>query len=430
MRILVLAAVMVMAVALRAAAELRVTARGEHAPVRIEPARGSGLEGVYVVDGMSGVELRYRPESKDGKVRWLRFDSRGAAYATDAGEGSRDGDEVVMEIEAGDMGYIAEENNRRHCVWVSDYRMHPFEAHGVECVVADCAGNTIRTSGTGERMTYTGITGRSVEIDREIWLTYMNVEYDGERDEYVQRERIISLGYLRDEVRCEPTYCDTRYRLSGDRFGRAWGMASEAESERVEAVAVTAEVSASQLTGGNEDGMELGGSAPAEICFSAAVSDGVVYTEWQISDDESFGRIEYRYNDREATHTFRESGRSYARFVCANGDGSCSYESEATAIEIGESMMKCPNAFSPDGDGVNDEWRVRSRSIVEFDCRIYDRQGREVAHLTSAEQGWDGRRGGKKAKAGVYYYVIRAKGSDGKVYEKSGDINIIDYRRE
>ena len=36
--------------------------------------------------------------------------------------------------------------------------------------------------------------------------------------------------------------------------------------------------------------------------------------------------------------------------------------------------------------------------------------------------------GGKLVPAGVYYYVIKATGADGKKYDLSGDINIVDYK--
>ena len=45
--------------------------------------------------------------------------------------------------------------------------------------------------------------------------------------------------------------------------------------------------------------------------------------------------------------------------------------------------------------------------------------------LSLSSKGWDGKYKGKYVKPGVYYYVIEAKGADGKEYKKKGDINIL-----
>ena len=69
------------------------------------------------------------------------------------------------------------------------------------------------------------------------------------------------------------------------------------------------------------------------------------------------------------------------------------------------------------------------RSLIEFRCSIFDRYGAEIISFDDPSQGWDGKRGGKVVKPGVYFYVIEAVGSDGKKYKKSGDINIIGSKR-
>ena len=98
-------------------------------------------------------------------------------------------------------------------------------------------------------------------------------------------------------------------------------------------------------------------------------------------------------------------------------------------MNIGDSDIKCPNAFSPGAsEGVNDEWRVSYKSIISFDCHIFNRQGKQMAHLTDPSQGWNGKSGGKLVPPGVYYYVITAKGADGRDYKLSGDINIVGFK--
>ena len=44
-------------------------------------------------------------------------------------------------------------------------------------------------------------------------------------------------------------------------------------------------------------------------------------------------------------------------------------------------------------------------------------------------EGWDGKYRGKYVPAGVYFYVIKARGADGVEYERAGDINIIKYKQ-
>ena len=51
----------------------------------------------------------------------------------------------------------------------------------------------------------------------------------------------------------------------------------------------------------------------------------------------------------------------------------------------------------------------------------------KVAEFTDPAQGWDGKYNGKYVPSGVYYYVIKAEGADGKKYKLNGDINIIKY---
>ena len=69
------------------------------------------------------------------------------------------------------------------------------------------------------------------------------------------------------------------------------------------------------------------------------------------------------------------------------------------------------------------------KSLIDYECHIFNRWGKELFQSKDPAQGWDGKYGGKYVPAGVYFYVIKAKGSDGRKYNKSGDINIINYKR-
>ncbi len=184
----------------------------------------------------------------------------------------------------------------------------------------------------------------------------------------------------------------------------------------------------SNETGSGNDG--LGGSAPAEVEFYAVVTDAAVFTEWQFSTYPDFDDIQLRISDPVTSYTFREQGTTYVRMVGANSDGTCETFGETYEVFVGESQLKCPNAFSPGATpGVNDEWKVSYKSITEFECHIFDRHGRQLAHLTDPSQGWDGKRGGKIVGPGVYFYVIRAKGTDGEKYNLKGNINVVGHKQ-
>lgn len=179
----------------------------------------------------------------------------------------------------------------------------------------------------------------------------------------------------------------------------------------------------------DSDGGELGGSAPCEIIFEATVGDDVVFAEWQISETPGFDYVIHREQDLTFDYIFTAEGVYYVRFVCSDESGDSEWVGNPYIVTIGTSVLKCPNAFSPgNADGVNDEWKVSYKSIISFDCVIFNRYGVEMARLSDPSQGWDGRYKGKLVPAGVYYYVIAAVGADGKRYELSGDINIINYK--
>ena len=144
---------------------------------------------------------------------------------------------------------------------------------------------------------------------------------------------------------------------------------------------------------------------------------------------QSKENIKYIFYDNDLSYTFNDEGTYYVNFFGSNEDGSCEVEGDQYSIGIGASDLRIPNAFSPNGDGVNDEWKVGYISLVEFKCWIFDKNGHQLHYFDNPASGWDGKYNGKIVSPGVYYYVIEAKGADGKKYKKGGDINIIGYKK-
>jgi len=86
-----------------------------------------------------------------------------------------------------------------------------------------------------------------------------------------------------------------------------------------------------------------------------------------------------------------------------------------------------PTAFSPNGDGRNDEFRVLSTAgILTEQLEIRDRWGKRVWSSTTPRLSWDGKIDGKDADVATYYYVLRYKCTlDNKTYLKKGDVMLV-----
>ena len=103
----------------------------------------------------------------------------------------------------------------------------------------------------------------------------------------------------------------------------------------------------------------------------------------------------------------------------------CSDTYSEAPITITDTYIRVPNVFTPNGDGINDEFKVSFRSIKDFEMIIVNRWGRPVYKSTNVYDGWNGKIGGSKAAPGVYYYVVSYEGYDGVSGKKKGFLHLI-----
>ena len=89
-----------------------------------------------------------------------------------------------------------------------------------------------------------------------------------------------------------------------------------------------------------------------------------------------------------------------------------------------EGSLVIPNVFTPNGDSVNDIFRVKGFNISEFNCVIFDRWGLQMYAWDGLKNGWDGRVNGNDVPDGTYFYIINAKNIDGKVIKKQGAVTL------
>jgi gliding motility-associated-like protein len=91
------------------------------------------------------------------------------------------------------------------------------------------------------------------------------------------------------------------------------------------------------------------------------------------------------------------------------------------------SKLEIPNVFTPNRDGSNDVFFLKTSNLTEITALIFDRWGNKVYDLTSTTGNiaWDGKNlEGKECAAGTYFYIIKATGKDGQAYEKKGNVSL------
>jgi gliding motility-associated-like protein len=86
------------------------------------------------------------------------------------------------------------------------------------------------------------------------------------------------------------------------------------------------------------------------------------------------------------------------------------------SISIAKSDSEClfiPNAFSPNGDGTNDFWNIRSMELyTDAEIKVYNKWGNVVFESTGYSKPWDGAYKGRMLEPATYYYFVDLKNGD------------------
>ncbi|PCH71536.1 MAG: hypothetical protein COC06_00980 [Bacteroidales bacterium] len=132
-------------------------------------------------------------------------------------------------------------------------------------------------------------------------------------------------------------------------------------------------------------------------------------------------------------YTYMHPGNYFMKLIVSSDKGpeTCTDEfylkTEGTPIVVDTSLVEVPNVFTPNGDGRNDVFRVKSQSLKSFSATIVNRWGRVVYSWRNPNEGWNGKINGKWATPGTYFYVITATGREEqkKKYTKKGSFMLI-----
>lgn len=131
--------------------------------------------------------------------------------------------------------------------------------------------------------------------------------------------------------------------------------------------------------------------------------------------DINFGDGSTAFKTSSTTHKFTKPGIYEVK---------CMLNDKETTIRI-TVLNDLGSAFSPNGDGINENFIVGGDDIRDLTVNIYDRSGKRVYSGNTNNCLWDGSlNDGQKAETGTYFYDIFATTIDGENFKQKGTINL------
>jgi gliding motility-associated-like protein len=160
------------------------------------------------------------------------------------------------------------------------------------------------------------------------------------------------------------------------------------------------------------------GQAPLSVTFTDKSTRAVKYL-WEFGDT-----VTSKLNNPDP-HIYYKPGE-YSVKLTVESDLHCidSLRLDQKII-VDPSELSIPNVFTPNDDGLNDNFIVESKSLRNLSVEVFSRSGLKVysfygeGEILRVWKGWDGNVNFSSVKAspGIYFYIIRAYGWDNVNYD-------------
>jgi gliding motility-associated-like protein len=168
---------------------------------------------------------------------------------------------------------------------------------------------------------------------------------------------------------------------------------------------------------------------PSPQLSLAAVNDTCLNHTGSVQAIVSSGTTPYNYLWNTGATTSGITGLGTGNYSVTVSDANgCSVTANAVIVSIDSDcdyFVYVANAFTPNGDGVNDGIPVHGRGVKELKFVIYNRWGNKVFETTQLNHAWDGTYKGELQNSAVFVYVLEAVFIDGSTHKESGEISLI-----
>ncbi len=163
--------------------------------------------------------------------------------------------------------------------------------------------------------------------------------------------------------------------------------------------------------------LPLSGKSPLLVNFSAPF--GGENSEWVFGDGQSTEKGTH------VSHVYNEPGTYLVTVKSTDETGKTITELVKIEVLSDLSITNIPNIFTPNGDGVNDVFKVNAGKDVAVEVSIFDKSGRFVHKYSGSENSWNGKINNvSDAGEGTYFYVIFATGKNGDKNTQKGTITL------
>jgi gliding motility-associated-like protein len=175
------------------------------------------------------------------------------------------------------------------------------------------------------------------------------------------------------------------------------------------------------------------------VAFSVSPQPATILSptiQFTSQSTDQYGRVEWEWtfgdnSDSTSTmqnpvHTYQDTGSYCAQLTVTDIHGCVDSAKECLAIEP-HFTLYIPDAFSPNGDGLNDVFMAKGQYIKNFEMYIFDRWGAEIFYSNSINTGWNGTANGSSTvcQEGTYAYKILVTDSRDKQHSYLGSVAIV-----
>ena len=131
----------------------------------------------------------------------------------------------------------------------------------------------------------------------------------------------------------------------------------------------------------------------------------------------------YLWQDGSTQSYFSVKDSGYYSLKASNICGSYTDE---VYVRLKNCLLYLPNAFTPNGDGINDVFRVAyPLQLQEFRLSVYNRFGQKVFETNDIKQGWDSRHKGILQPAGTYVWTVHLKEAGKEAVSEKGRVSLL-----